>query len=68
LLLDALSAGAKAGVAVRIAFDPTSANVADAGAVPATLGASPKPPAAPSFLNRLQAIVDIKPISGYRAP
>jgi phosphatidylserine/phosphatidylglycerophosphate/cardiolipin synthase-like enzyme len=67
-VLEALGARAKAGVTIRIAFDPTSANATDGDTPdPTTLGASPKPPLAPSFLARLDEIADVKPISGYRA-
>jgi phosphatidylserine/phosphatidylglycerophosphate/cardiolipin synthase-like enzyme len=68
LLISALSARAKAGVTIRIAYDPTSANVGDRDAADlTTLGASPKPAVAPSFLGRLKEVAEIKPISGYRA-
>jgi phosphatidylserine/phosphatidylglycerophosphate/cardiolipin synthase-like enzyme len=67
LLLNALSERASAGVVIRIAYDPTSADAADGDTDPMALGASPKPPTPPSFLTRLGAIADIKPISGYRA-
>jgi hypothetical protein len=50
LVLEALGARAKAGVTIRIAFDPTSANATDGDTPdPTTLGASRKPPVAPLF-------------------
>jgi phosphatidylserine/phosphatidylglycerophosphate/cardiolipin synthase-like enzyme len=67
-LISALSDRARAGVAIRIAYDPTSASVPDEdGANPTTLGAAPKSATNPGFLARLNEIAETKPISGYRA-
>ncbi len=66
----ALAEAAKAGVAVRVAHDPTTS---EAAAVPggdltvASQGGVGKPPDTQGFLERLSGFATVKPIKGFKA-
>ncbi|MFI5015431.1 MAG: phosphatidylserine/phosphatidylglycerophosphate/cardiolipin synthase family protein [Hyphomicrobiales bacterium] len=65
-----LEARAKAGVAIRIAHDPTTAQGAalpGGDATVVTLGGVGKPAGAEDFLARLEGAAQIKPIKGFKA-
>ncbi|SDR53182.1 Phosphatidylserine/phosphatidylglycerophosphate/cardiolipin synthase [Rhizobiales bacterium GAS191] len=65
-----LTARAKAGVAIRIAHDPTTspaAPVPGGDATVLTQGGLGKPPGAEDFLKRLADVAQIKPIKGFKA-
>ncbi|MFI4995447.1 MAG: phosphatidylserine/phosphatidylglycerophosphate/cardiolipin synthase family protein [Hyphomicrobiales bacterium] len=65
-----LKAAASAGVAIRIAHDPTTsegAPVPGGDATVATHGGVGKPPDQHGFLERLADFAEIKPIKGFKA-
>ena len=66
----ALEAAAAAGVTIRVAHDPTTAEgapVPGGDATVATHGGVGKPADADGFLDRLSGFVSVKPIKGFEA-
>jgi phosphatidylserine/phosphatidylglycerophosphate/cardiolipin synthase-like enzyme len=69
-IVAALQAAAAAGVAIRIAHDPTTSQgvpLPGGDATVATQGGVGKPAGAEGFLARLAGIAQIKPIKGFKA-
>jgi len=68
IVVDALRAQARAGVAIRIAYDHATDPGDDpvSGVSPAHLEADKKPPGTHSFVRSLTDIAQVKGITGYR--
>ena len=66
IVLDAIRDRAKAGVAIRIAFDAATSVDKAPAAPPAHIEADAKPPGTESFVTSLRESANIRGITGYR--